>query len=181
MPEEVKQHADAVVIGEGELVWPKLLSDFETGSLQPVYKSCELPDLLNMPHPRWDLIKGRVYGKGVMIATRGCPFACEYCNIPAMYERKMRYRPVADIVNELKHMHGRALIFWDDNIGANKAYAKELFNAIAPYKRWWTSQATSDVAYDASSILFHPSSKECGNHELVCGEMLFAIWDIIWH
>jgi radical SAM superfamily enzyme YgiQ (UPF0313 family) len=148
MPDEVMQYADAVVIGEGELVWPKLLSDYENGLLQPFYKSCELPDLQNMPHPRWDLIKGRVYGKGVTIATRGCPFACEYCTIPAMYQRKMRYRPVEDIVKELLYMPGRALIFWDDNIGANKSYAKELFKAIAPYRRWWTSQATSDVAFD---------------------------------
>lgn len=148
MPLEVMQHADAVVVGEGELVWPKLLADFERGELQPLYKSCQLPDLQAMPHPRWDLIKGRVYGKGVTIASRGCPFACDYCTIPQMYQRKMRYRPIESIVEELKHMPGRALIFWDDNIGANRAYAKELFKAIAPFKRWWTSQATSDVAFD---------------------------------
>lgn len=148
LPEEVMLHADAVVVGEGELVWPKLLQDFEKGELQPIYRSCELPDLQSMPRPRWDLIKGSVYGKGVTIASRGCPFACDYCTIPAMYQRKMRYRPVQDIVEELKCMPGRALIFWDDNIGANRAYAKELFKAITPYKRWWTSQATADVAFD---------------------------------
>ncbi|MWV45887.1 radical SAM protein [Paenibacillus sp. HJL G12] len=148
MPEEVQLHADAVVVGEGELVWPQLLADVEAGCLKPVYRSCQLPDLKNMPAPRWDLIKGRVYGKGVTIATRGCPFGCEYCTIPQMYQRRMRYRPVADIVEHMKRMPGRALIFWDDNIGANKAYAKELFKAIAPYKRWWTSQATADVAFD---------------------------------
>jgi radical SAM superfamily enzyme YgiQ (UPF0313 family) len=148
MPEEAQYHADAVVIGEGELIWPKLLSDYENGALERVYKSSKLPDLQAMPAPRWDLIKGRVYGKGVTIATRGCPFACEYCTIPKMYERKMRYRPVASIVQELKHMPGRALIFWDDNIGANMGYAKELFKAITPLNRWWTSQATADVAFD---------------------------------
>lgn len=148
MPDEVQLYADAVVIGEGELVWPQLLADYEKGRLKNVYNSCELPDLQSMPRPRWDLIKGRTYGKGVTIATRGCPFACEYCTIPQMYQRKMRYRPIPDIVEELKHMSGRALIFWDDNIGANKAYAKELFKAIAPFKRWWTSQATSEVAFD---------------------------------
>lgn len=148
MPDEVLLHADAVVVGEGELVWPQLLADAEADCLQPVYRSCQLPDLKNMPAPRWDLIKGRVYGKGVTIATRGCPFGCEYCTIPQMYQRRMRYRPTEDIVEHLKRMPGRALIFWDDNIGANKAYAKELFKAISPYKRWWTSQATSDVAFD---------------------------------
>ncbi|PYS50457.1 MAG: B12-binding domain-containing radical SAM protein [Acidobacteria bacterium] len=148
LPDEVAQHADAVVIGEGELVWPQLLTDFERGELKRSYKSCALPSLKKMPAPRWDLIKGRAYGKGVTIATRGCPFACDYCTIPQMYQRRMRYRPVGEIVAEIQRMPGRALIFWDDNIGANRDYAKELFTAIAPFKRWWTSQCTADVAWD---------------------------------
>src|SRR6266567_6030869 len=148
LPEEALRHADAVVAGEGELVWPRVLSDFEQGKLAGIYRSCALPDLQNMPAPRWDLIKGRVYGKGVTIATRGCPFACDYCTIPQMYQRRMRYRPVGEIVDEIKRMPDRALIFWDDNIGANRDYAKELFTAIAPLKRWWTSQCTADVACD---------------------------------
>ncbi len=148
LPEEVAQYADAVVVGEGELVWPQLLADFERGELKPIYASCALPDLNGMPAPRWDLIKGRAYGKGVTIATRGCPFACEYCTVLQMYQRRMRYRPIGEVVDEIRRMPGRALIFWDDNIGANRAYSKELFAAIAPLKRWWTSQCTADVAAD---------------------------------
>jgi len=148
MPEEVLRHADAVVTGEGELVWPELLRDVEQGRLKPLYASRTKPDLTGMPAPRWDLIKGRTYGKGVTIATRGCPYACDYCSIPAMYGRRMRFRPVGEVVDEIRRMPGRALILWDDNIGANRTYAKELFTAIAPLKRWWTSQATIDVAFD---------------------------------
>ena len=148
MPDEVSQHCDAVVIGEAENSWPKLLRDFELGTLARRYHSCELPTLQNMPRPRWDLIKGRSYGKGVTIATRGCPFGCDYCTIPQMYKRKMRYRPVTEITEEVRHMPGKALVFWDDNIGANHTYAKELFKALTPLKRWWTSQATADIAFD---------------------------------
>lgn len=148
MAEEAKENCDAVVIGEGEMVWPSILEAVERGQLNHFYRCDELPDLKNMPHPRWDLIKGRVYGKGITIATRGCPFACDYCTIPAMYQRKMRYRPVEDVVEEVKVMPGRALVFWDDNIGAHRPYAKSLFRAITPFKRWWTSQATHDVAFD---------------------------------
>ena len=104
LPDEVMQHADAVVVGEGELVWPQLLGDFERGELKHIYRSCALPDLKTMPAPRWDLIKGRTYGKGVTIATRGCPFACDYCTIPQMYRRRMRYRPVGEVAEELKRM-----------------------------------------------------------------------------
>jgi radical SAM superfamily enzyme YgiQ (UPF0313 family) len=148
LPEEAAQHANAVVVGEGELVWPGLLADFEHGELKRIYRSCTLPDLKQMPAPRWDLIKARAYGKGVTIATRGCPFACDYCTIPQMYQRRMRYRPVGEVVDDIRKMPGRALIFWDDNIGANHDYAKELFTAIAPLKRWWTSQCTADAAFD---------------------------------
>jgi len=148
MPDEVAQHADATVVGEGELVWPRLLADFERGELQRIYRSGALPDLKQMPAPRWDLIKGRAYGRGVTIATRGCPFACDYCSIPQMYQRRMRYRPPGEVVDEIRRMPGRALVFWDDNLGADRAYAKELFAAIAPMKRWWTSQCTADVAFD---------------------------------
>lgn len=148
MPDEVMLHADAVVVGEGELVWQKILADCEQGQLARVYRSDALPDLVGTPAPRWDLIKGRVYGKGVTIATRGCPFACDYCSIPAMYQRQMRYRPIGEVVDEIRRMPGRALVFWDDNLGANRKYAKKLFRAIAPLGRWWTSQATLDAAFD---------------------------------
>jgi len=148
LPEEVLQHADAVVVGEAELVWGSLLEDFERDALKAQYRSKEFPSLANMPAPRWDLIKGRAYGKGVTIATRGCPFACDYCTIPAMYRRRMRYRPIAQLIAEVRHMPGRALILWDDNIAANRDYAAELFKALTPLKRWWTSQATADIAND---------------------------------
>jgi len=148
LPEEVLHHADAVVVGEAELVWGSLLEDFERDSLKAHYQSKDFPSLANMPAPRWDLIKGRAYGKGVTIATRGCPFACDYCTIPAMYRRRMRYRPIAQVIAEVRRMPGRALILWDDNIAANRDYAAELFEALAPLNRWWTSQATADIAND---------------------------------
>ena len=148
LPEEVARHADAAVIGEADLLWPQILRDVEQNTLKPIYRCDTLPTLREMPSPRWDLIKGRWYGKGVTIATRGCPFACEYCTIPQMYNRTMRYRPVSEVAHEVERMPGRALILWDDNIAANKKYAKELFAALTPMKRWWTSQATMDCAED---------------------------------
>jgi radical SAM superfamily enzyme YgiQ (UPF0313 family) len=148
MPEEVARHADAVAVGEGERLWPDVLRDCEGGALKPVYRCDQVPDLRCMPAPRWDLIPGRAYGRGVTIATRGCPFACDYCSIPAMYGRRMRFRPVAEVVGEVRRMPGRALVFWDDNIGANRDYALSLFDAIAPLGRWWTSQTTVATAFD---------------------------------
>src|SRR5258706_1870624 len=65
-----------------------------------------------------------------------------------MQQLGMGYRQVGEVAGKIRRMPGGALILWDDNIGANRGYAKELFAAIAPLKRWWTSQCTADVAFD---------------------------------
>src|SRR5215468_5982185 len=85
LPEEAERHADAVVVGEAEDTWPRILEDARTGKLQRVYVSTRRAPLAGMPAPRWDLIKGRRYGRSVTIATRGCPHRCDYCSIPLLY------------------------------------------------------------------------------------------------
>jgi radical SAM superfamily enzyme YgiQ (UPF0313 family) len=153
LPEEAACHADAVVVGEAEDTWPQVLEDARREKLERVYVSTRRAPLTNMPAPRWDLIKGRRYGKSVTIATRGCPHRCDYCSIPLLYgPGTMRYRPVAEVVREVAASPTRAVVFWDDNIGANARYAKELFQALAPLKKWWTSQCTANAARDEELV-----------------------------
>jgi radical SAM superfamily enzyme YgiQ (UPF0313 family) len=95
LPEEAARHADAVVVGEAEDTWPRVLDDARRGRLESIYVSTRQAPLVGMPAPRWDLIAGRRYGKSVTIATRGCPHRCDYCSIPLLYgPGTMRYRPV---------------------------------------------------------------------------------------
>jgi radical SAM superfamily enzyme YgiQ (UPF0313 family) len=136
LPDEAARHADAVVVGEAEDTWPVVLDDVRRGKLRQMYVSTRQASLARMPAPRWDLIKGRRYGKSVTIATRGCPHRCDYCSIPLLYgPGTMRYRPVDEVVREVATSPTRAVVFWDDNIGANPRYAKELFLALAPLKK----------------------------------------------
>jgi len=153
LPEEASRHADAVAVGEAEDTWPRVLDDARRGALQPVYVSTRQSSLAGMPAPRWDLIKGRRYGKSVTIATRGCPHRCDYCTIPLLYgPGTVRYRPIDEIVREVATSPTRAVVFWDDNIGANPRYAKELFKALTPLGKWWTSQCTANAARDEEFI-----------------------------
>ena len=153
LPEEAMQHADAVVVGEAEDTWPRILDHAGRGRLEPVYVSTRRASLAGMPAPRWDLIKGRRYGKSVTIATRGCPHRCDYCSIPLLYgPGSMRYRPVDEVVREIATSPTRAVVFWDDNIGANPRYAKELFQALTPLKKWWTSQCTANAVRDEELV-----------------------------
>src|SRR5262249_58561838 len=85
LAEEAARHVDAVVVGEAEDTWPRVLDDARHGKLESVYFSSRQAPLAGMPAPRWDLIKGRRYGKSVTIATRGCPHRCDYCSIPLLY------------------------------------------------------------------------------------------------
>jgi radical SAM superfamily enzyme YgiQ (UPF0313 family) len=153
LPEEAARHADAVVVGEAEDTWPRVLCDARRGRLDRVYVSTRKAPLTGMPTPRWDLIKGRRYGRSVTIATLGCPHRCDYCSIPLLYgPGTMRYRPVEEVVREVATSPTRAIVFWDDNLGANPRYAKELFRALAPLKKWWTSQCTANAARDEEFI-----------------------------
>ena len=149
LPDEALDHADAVVTGEAEDTWPRVLDDVVRGSPAGIYRSTGTASLAGMPSPRWDLIKGRRYGKAVTIATRGCPHRCGYCTIPLLYgPGRVRYRPIPEIVAEVTRAPTRAVVFWDDNIGANPRYAKDLFRALAPLGKWWTSQCTLQAARD---------------------------------
>ncbi|RLF27702.1 MAG: hypothetical protein DRN01_01820, partial [Thermoplasmata archaeon] len=55
LPDEAKQHADSVVIGEAEETWPQLLKDFEKGKLKPFYRQTRPVDLSTIPSPRRDI------------------------------------------------------------------------------------------------------------------------------
>ncbi len=152
LPVEAQRHANAVVVGEAEESWPRLIEDFRHECMQPLYRAEATPSLAGLPHARRDLLQGRWYSKGVLIATRGCPYACEYCTLPLLYERTPRCRPVEEVAAEVATIRGKPIVFWDDNLAANPAYAKALFKAITPYKKWWTAQATVAVAEDAELL-----------------------------
>lgn len=171
LPYEVARYVDIVVVGEAETQWKRVLWDLEQETTYSVGQHildvqtnasvevtqegariyrCPTPaNLSHLPLARRDLIRHGGWNKwwatrGAMIATRGCPHNCDYCTIPALYPkaRRMRLRPVEDIVAEIATIPDKGIVFWDDNIGANAAYAKKLFRALIPLKKWWTSQTT---------------------------------------
>jgi radical SAM superfamily enzyme YgiQ (UPF0313 family) len=148
LPEEAAQHADVIFVGEAEGLWEEFLRGFEGGNYRSVYQQEGPAALENMPMARKDLFHRRDYTGGVLFATRGCPNQCDFCTINVMYRHKLRRRPVAEVAAEYASFDGKVIIFWDDNLSADPAYAKELFRAIAPYKKWWSSQASVTAGRD---------------------------------
>ena len=78
----------------------------------------------------------------------GCPGQCDFCTVAVMYGHKLRKRPIAEVAAEYASFKGNVIIFWDDNIAGDMEYAKGLFRAIAPYRKWWSSQASIHAGRD---------------------------------
>lgn len=149
MAKEAAGHADSVVIGEAEEIWPELLADLEEGSLKSIYSAEHKPDLAGLPYPRRDLMKEDAYLNIPKVETsRGCPFRCSFCSTTVFYGPRMRFRPVDEVVAEVKAAEHRFVFFTDNNITANKSYAKRLFRALEPLGIFWLSQGSIDMADD---------------------------------
>ncbi len=147
LPEEGLQHADAVVIGEGEGVWPEIVSDAEAGTLREIYKSEEPVDLSHLPFPRRDLAPvKRFLNMHPVMTTRGCPYACEFCSASRVYGRLIRNFPVSWVVDDIKRTGGRFFLILDDNVIGRPDYALELFEALKPLDITWVGQASMSFA-----------------------------------
>ena len=153
LPEEALQHVDAVVIGEAEEAWPRLLADWEAGRLQQRYMADRLVDLVGLPLPRRDLLDPSLYHHfNTMYATRGCPFDCEFCTVSSFFGRECRTRPVAEVVAEASSFRSRECFFVDDNLVGRPDYAKELFRALIPLKLHWGTQVSITFARDPELV-----------------------------
>jgi len=141
VPEEAGHYADVIFIGEAEGLWEEFLKGFLTGTYLRVYRQAGVPSLENVPMARKALFHRTDHAGGVLFATRGCPHHCDFCTVAVMYPHGLRKRPIAEVAAEYASFQGKVIIFWDDNITADGEYAKELFRAIAPYRKWWSSQA----------------------------------------
>ena len=148
LPEEASQYADVIFIGEAEGLWEEFLKSFEAGSYLCKYQLTKVPSLENMPLARKDLFHRHDYTNGVLFATRGCPSRCDFCTIAVMYRHKLRKRPIAEVAAEYASFKGKVVIFWDDNMAGDMDYAKGLFRTIAPYRKWWSSQASIHAGRD---------------------------------
>jgi radical SAM superfamily enzyme YgiQ (UPF0313 family) len=142
-------HADVLVKGEADEIWPRLLQDYLKGELKPVYKMETVPDITKFPIPAYNKLNLKYYGFWRPVqATRGCPFPCTFCSISAFFERSYRKRPVDQVIRDVraaKATGSKYIAFIDDNIGVDFKYCKELWEALIPEKIIWISQCSLHI------------------------------------
>ena len=129
LPQEAKQHADSVVIGEAELTWPKVLEDIEKGTLKPFYRSEKLVEPEDIPAARHDIGSYNPFTEAIQ-ASRGCPVGCEFCAMQIVEGPRFRGRPVDHIIDEMKTIKSKSIFFADASLTINPNYTKSLFKEM---------------------------------------------------
>jgi radical SAM superfamily enzyme YgiQ (UPF0313 family) len=154
LPEEAAQHVDAVVVGEAEGSWPKVLEDIKARRLQRIYRRTSPCDPSEIPIPRRDLTSQTAchyVTTNAVQGGRGCLHACRYCSITAFHRQTYRSRPLTHVLEELRQIP-RNFMFVDDNIIADREYAKALFRAMIPMRKRWVSQCSIEIADDRNLL-----------------------------
>ena len=163
-PHRAKKHASSVVVGEAEELWSVLLNDYQTKKLndfyvcspakfdakgQSLYQLENLPELNNLPTPKRSLFK-RKYTFDMTFASRGCPINCDFCQVSDFYGKKVRLKPIDDVIKDIKQFKGFYYLIDDTVFGRKKDYDYyiELYDRIAKETKvkYWTGQANLDAA-----------------------------------
>jgi radical SAM superfamily enzyme YgiQ (UPF0313 family) len=152
--EEVRPHADALVIGEGVHTWPEVLRDVEAGTLKPVYHGSYRVPYRNDPPPRRDLLpRDSFLTTTSLIATRGCHNRCGFCYL-STEGLHMPYlmRDTEQVVEEFRRDDQPYAVFIDNNLGSRPDYLRRLCRALRPLEKIWSAAVTIDVTDDPSLV-----------------------------
>jgi radical SAM superfamily enzyme YgiQ (UPF0313 family) len=169
-PEEAAAHADAIVVGEGEPVWLKLLDDAERGRLQPVYAPDDAFDLADAPMPAFHLLDIDRYNRLTVQASRGCPHLCEFCASSVLLTRRYKQKPIDKVLAEIDRIGAlwrRPFIeFADDNALVNRRYWKELLHQLRRRHVRWFCETDLSVHEDDELLTL---MRESGCAEVLIG------------
>jgi radical SAM superfamily enzyme YgiQ (UPF0313 family) len=139
-PDEVLETGcDYLVQGEAENTLPLFLAALKEGRRGLVRNQDKKPDLATSPIPRYDLLKLQDYVILGVQTSRGCPYACEFCNVSSLFGRKTRFKDSSQFLAELETIYRlgwRGEIFiCDDNFIGDGAHARELLHGLIPWMK----------------------------------------------
>jgi radical SAM superfamily enzyme YgiQ (UPF0313 family) len=150
LPDEALKHADAVVVGDAEGAWERLLEERCSNR----YYIGGNDRLLTDYRLDRSIYEGKRYAPVELVQYgRGCRFACDFCSIHSFYGTSLRVRPLDGLLDEIDALPvGRLLFFVDDNLFGRRSDLLALLDAIAPLKRRWFCQISIDVARDEALL-----------------------------
>jgi radical SAM superfamily enzyme YgiQ (UPF0313 family) len=172
LPEEAARHADYVVVGEGEHVWPAVVRAAEQHLPPAIFRAAAAPpvDAKRLPTPRYDLLGDRPYNRFTVQTSRGCPWRCDFCASNVMLGHPYRKREVADVIRDIRaiqQVRERPFIeFADDNTFVDKLWGRELCRQLAPLGLKWFTETDISVADDEELLEL---MREAGCRQVLIG------------
>ncbi len=152
MAEEALKYCDAVVIGDGELVFKELLEDFEKGNLKKIYENRIENGIFSTPLPRFDLIVNKSIGDFLPVqAGRGCPNVCSFCSVACLYKGSYIRKDMEEVlrdIRQVKDLGFKKFLLLDDNIFSNREYLMTLLKEIKKLNMEWMSQCDIRIGED---------------------------------
>ena len=153
LSEEAKTHADSVFVGSAEQLWPIAIEDLEKGKLKQIYdsnnynkqnttitKNLEIPSNLTL--------------MGVLEATRGCPYKCDFCQESNVQPGSIfQVRPIEEVIKEIKKIPQKFLFFCDASLTIDTAYTKELFRKMKPLNKKFICEGNADILAKDEELL----------------------------
>ena len=141
----------SVIVGPAESVWEKVIDDFKNKKLKKIYES-PIGDL-KLINPDRSVFNGKKYlTTNIIEASRGCMNSCDFCSTACAFDRKYITKDINSLINEIKNLGNKTILFVDDNFNGNKEYTKELLKALVPLKIKWGAQVTCDFGLDEEML-----------------------------
>ncbi len=152
-PDECAPHAEALALGDGVQLWPRILHDVEQNCLRTRYVATYENDYSDDPPPLRSILPRNSFLTTSLIATRGCHNRCKFCYL-ATDGLRMPYRMKRpeQIVEEFKADGQPYAVFIDNNLGSRHDYLHALCHALRPLNKIWSAAVTIDVTDNPSLI-----------------------------
>lgn len=153
-PDALQEHCDAVCVGEAEDLWPRMIEDCLSGKLQKRYCQSSPTDLAKVPLPKWEYVSKRDYlYTNIIVASRGCPFKCDFCYNSCDYvSNKYRTRPLDHVVSEIQRMDTKQVMFIDDNLFGDIQWIRAFVKGVQPFKLTWHGAVSANIVHHPDLI-----------------------------
>jgi radical SAM superfamily enzyme YgiQ (UPF0313 family) len=167
LPDEAKQHSDSVIVGSAEYFWPVVLDDLEKNKLKNLYESKEkidqkLFDFTNIGKSKGSRLLGAIE------ATRGCPYKCDFCQESNISQGSIfRTRPIEEVINEIKTLPQKFLLFCDVSMTIDPSYTKDLFRQMKNLNKKFVCEGNVDILTSDEELI--RLSQEAGCIEWTVG------------
>ncbi|HYE93161.1 MAG TPA: radical SAM protein, partial [Terriglobales bacterium] len=171
--------ADVLHIGELGDATDRLIEYLDAHDGRPAaqlrFETAKKVDLADFPKPAYDLIRIREYFIANIQFSSGCPYACEFCDIPALYGQNPRLKTAAQILGELDDIAAAgatSVYFVDDNFIGNQKAALELLPHLVEWQRRhayplrFACEATLNIAKNDKLLAL---MREAGFITVFCG------------